>query len=635
MNAMTPFVRYMSDTLQNFISGLGTAKDKSYHNTYGLFVLDQAQLEAAYRGDWVARKIINAPAQDATREWRAWKANEHQIELIEEEERRLGLQGKIHRALIRGRLYGGGALIMSFKGHNSAEPLDIETVNKGDLQYVHVVSRYALGCGALMRDPISPYFNEPEYYELKTTSMLDMQVRIHPSRIIRFIGGELPDPDAAGADHGWGDSVLQSVDDAVKNVGLCEGGIAALIQESKIDIIRIPNLMANIGTTEYKDRLTERFTLSNQAKSLINTLLMDKEEEWDRINVNFAGMPEVLKIYLLIASGAADIPATRLLGQSPAGLNSTGESDTRNYYDRISSDQNNELRPLLTRLDEALIRSSLGNRPREIYYDWRPLWQMTADEQSQIAHRKAQVFQIDVNSGVMDLEVMRQARQNQLVEDGTYPGIDQIIQNVDPAEIDMEEVKEEEKAEKEAALKIATAAKGNGKENGREAEDASGGGTDRGATRRAQIQRIKDAAPRALYVYRKVTNAEEILYWARGEGFSDLLDDDDLHVTVLYSKAAVDWLKMGEPYDGLVEVKAGGPRVVEPLGDEGAVVLQFASTALQWRHHDMCERGASHDYEEYIPHITLTYGGYVDIKSVTPYRGKILLGPEIFEEITS
>ena len=43
----------------------------------------------------------------------------------------------------------------------------------------------------------------------------------------------------------------------------------------------------------------------------------------------------MVRTFLQVAAGAADIPVTRLLGQSPAGLSATGESDTRNYYDMI------------------------------------------------------------------------------------------------------------------------------------------------------------------------------------------------------------------------------------------------------------------------------------------------------------
>ena len=41
-------------------------------------------------------------------------------------------------------------------------------------------------------------------------------------------------------------------------------------------------------------------------------------------------------------------------------MNATGDSDTRNYYDRLQSDQVMRLQPALARLDEVLIRNALG-----------------------------------------------------------------------------------------------------------------------------------------------------------------------------------------------------------------------------------------------------------------------------------
>jgi hypothetical protein len=44
--------------------------------------------------------------------------------------------------------------------------------------------------------------------------------------------------------------------------------------------------------------------------------------------------------------------------------------------------------------------------------------------------------------------------------------------------------------------------------------------------------------------------------------------------------------------------------------------------------------GASFDWDEYQPHITLSSSPQmVDLKAVEPYTGAIELGPEIFEEI--
>jgi hypothetical protein len=81
-------------------------------------------------------------------------------------------------------------------------------------------------------------------------------------------------------------------------------------------------------------------------------------------------------------------------------------------------------------------------------------------------------------------------------------------------------------------------------------------------------------------------------------------------------------------------VPRGGPRAIEQF-DGGAVVLMFADWGLSWRWETLRDHGASWDYDGYQPHITVTLNvGDVDLTKVTPYRGRIVLGPEIFAEIT-
>ena len=159
-------------------------------------------------------------------------------------------------------------------------------------------------------------------------------------------------------------------------------------------------------------------------KGLVNALVIDKEEDWDRKQLSFAQLPELMQQYLQIAAGAADIPATRLLGQAPAGLNATGESDIRNYYDRIAAEQRVTLGPALRRLDEALILSALGTRPPEVRYEWAPLWQLGATEAAAMAKTKADTSASYAASGLIPPEVLARAVRNQVVEDGTYPGIE-------------------------------------------------------------------------------------------------------------------------------------------------------------------------------------------------------------------
>lgn len=140
-----------------------------------------------------------------------------------------------------------------------------------------------------------------------------------------------------------------------------------------------------------------------------------------------------------------------------------------------------------------------------------------------------------------------------------------------------------------------------------------------------------------LYVQRKVLNAEEILRWAAQQGFTSTLPADDLHVTVAFSREPVDWFA-APAAESSVMVPAGGARAVMPLGHgEGdrAIVLRFDSFALQvdWRR--FVDAGASWDYEGFSPHFTITYANPddLDLDAVEPYRGEIVLGPELFSAL--
>jgi uncharacterized protein len=630
-------VSWFRDGLINLLSGLGGPQDKAMGGRWVFTPLLQVELEAAYRGDWISRKVVDIPAQDATREWRHWQADDKQIGAIEAEEKRLKLQSKVKQAMIKARLYGGSALIMGVnQGGSNMEPLEVERVGKGALQFVHVVAQHELSAGQLITQLDSPWFGEPEYYMRSIAGgATSDQLKIHPSRVVRFVGAHLPDTIMEQGTV-WGDSVLQAVNQAVQNASLVSGSIASLIDELKVDVYKIPDLSERIANKEYQELLRNRFAYANMVKSTNHALVMDKEEEWDRVQLNVAGMPDLQKQYLLIAAAAADIPATRFLAQSPVGLNATGDSDIRNYYDNISDDQNNDLTPRLERLDEVLVRSSLGDKPDNIYFEWESLWQVDDEQKAKNAQLRAQAFKIDVDSGLIPDPVLSEARVNQLVEDGTYPGLDGLMENFDYEKL-FGPADEPPVPELPPALPGAPGA------------PAAGGGPAQPPRllpppARAQdaVDRwrrmVRDAAPRPLYVWRAVLNARDIIKWAQGQGFRSTVPLEEMHVTIIYSKEAVDWMAVGtdgygEQGDGTLAVPPGGPRLVEQFSD-GAVVLEFSSSRLQWRHTSMRDRGASYDYDEYRPHVTITYDPEgVILDDVEPYRGPIVLGPEVFEEI--
>lgn len=422
------FVPNVVDSMMNLVTGLGGYNDKNTHNKHIFNELNQYELEAAYRGDWIARKVVELPAKDSFREGRNWQANKDTIEKIELEEARLNLWNNVEKAAILGRLYGGGALIVGGPGHPE-EPLDPRDVTKGGLKYLLPISRYDLRPVGLDVDMLSPWFGEPQYWELQLTNQgargRVQYPKIHPSRVIRFFGNDIPRSRLnQAASEFWSDSVLQVVNDAVMHASVAQSGIAGLVQEAKIDVVRIPNLMEHLSNEDYTSRLTQRFMYAAAAKSSQNTLILDTEELWERKQINFTQLPDILKLYLQIAAGAADIPATRIVGLSPQGLNATGDTEERMYYDRVKSEQKSKITPAMAGLDEMIKRSAMGRSPRDVFYMWAPLWQLSAKEAAEVSKRKAETVKTIKETGLIPDEAIGQAQANQLIEDAQFPGFE-------------------------------------------------------------------------------------------------------------------------------------------------------------------------------------------------------------------
>jgi hypothetical protein len=250
---------------------------------------------------------------------------------------------------------------------------------------------------------------------------------------------------------------------------------------------------------------------------------------------------------------------------------------------------------------------------------------------------------------VIDPQVMRDARQNQLIEDGTYPGLEATIEEFQNSMEDLSPEAQAEKAAQEQANALAVAgAKGAGKPG--EPPPAGGKAPPPGKTSPPKgkmpvgdmASRIRvalsDAQPRTLYVYRPVTNWKEIARWAKANGIATTVGKE-MHVTLAYSTVAVDWMKAGEDWggndnSGNLVIKPGGVRLVEKLGD--AICLLFVSSALSWRWCQIKDgTGANWKWPEYQPHITLTYhaDSALDLYAMQAFTGEIVLGPEVFETV--
>lgn len=614
------------DRLTNVMSGMGTTADKRVYGGYNLVAADPAQVESAYRSSWLMRKIVDVPAIDMTRAWRAWQTDRDVIELLEKEERRHQLKAKVKKALILARLWGGGAIVIGVKGQGNdpMQELSPDRVAKGGLTYLHVFARHQITTGQMISDPESPWFGHPEKYSITPTN--GKAVDIHPSRVVAFVGQPAPEGSAMVQEWFWGDPLYQSISGALQNADLAQDGFAALIDEARLDIIKIPGLMEGVGSAEYEQRLLDRLQAAKVGQSSWRAKILDGAEEWEQRQITWAGMPDIITSYLQMVAGAADIPITRLLGTSPKGLQSTGEGEEKDYHAMIEARQDEILSPALDRIDQFLIRSALGSVPSDIWYRFNPLMRLSPKDAMQIEKDRASTIKVYSDTGILPPDALAEITKNAMTESGQWPGSEIAFEN---AEIDPLDEPDETPPEDdpEAVAELMTP----------EEIEAQ----DRRKPRRIMDRAlIGDARPRSLYVSRKVVNAAEIIAWAKAQGFETTQPASELHVTVAFSRKQVDWMAVGDDWssdpDGLLRIKPGGPRLVEALGDGNAIALLFRNDSLEYRHQRIHSEsvGAEWKWPEYQPHITITWQpGDLDLAKVEPYTGPIVLGPEIFAEV--
>lgn len=433
---MASRIRTFWDGLTNAFTGLGSTADPRIANAYTFCPLDQGQIEAAYRGSGMMRKVVDIPAFDMIREWRGWQAEADQIELLEAEERRLGLQGKIMLAeILRG--LGGGALILGAPG--DLELPVTKQLGKGSLKYIHVVNRWQLQAERWIDDPMDPLFGGPEFWTIHTTTG---QRRIHPSRVVCFKGDAIPNlSGASDEEQFWGESRVQRVLEAVQNADTAQSSFAAMISKARNVIIGIPGLADLVSTTEGETRLRGRISALILGESMFNATLRDAGdgtqgagETIDHRQVTWTGIPEIMDAFEQRVAAVADIPMTRLAGRSPAGMNATGNHDMQNWNKMVKARQNLFLQPCLDQIDAVLIPSALGSRPDDVWSQFAPLDTPSEAEEATRFKTTMEAVEKVQNTGAIPDEAFAKGLQNTLIEGGWMPGLEGALEEIPEAE---------------------------------------------------------------------------------------------------------------------------------------------------------------------------------------------------------
>ena len=387
---------FMNDGYANAAAFLG---DDSPLFTAGTFVRsgltsDPDLLTAMYRESWLTVRIIDMPSEDMTRAWYKLSASlpDADLHALRRLEARHSVKQEITNALRWARLYGGSLALMVIRGEEDRldQPLIPDLLLPDCFQGLLVLDR-AQGIEPspeLVSDLDDPDFGLPASYTVNLDTEDCRSVTLHHSRVLRFVGRELPRTETV-RENFWGASEMEHIQEELMKRSAASANIAQLLFQANITTLKMSDfgdLLAS-GTEQQKRDVISAMQMENRFRTSFGIQLLSKDDAWENHVYSFAGLSEVYEQFMMDMAGAAEIPATKLFGRSPQGMNATGESDLRNYYDMIASLQERQLRPALEKLLPVMAVSCWGYVPEDLEFVFEPVMTSSPAERAELVQK--------------------------------------------------------------------------------------------------------------------------------------------------------------------------------------------------------------------------------------------------------
>lgn len=417
--------RMRQDGYLNAMFGQGYRfTDPFSHYRQGIDFVSDQQCTHLYTYNGIAKSIIDIPADEAMRNGFEVEfegdddAINRQVQSLCED---LDVQYKFSEALAWADLYGGSVIVvMADDGRMIDEPLNYDSLRR--IEKLKVFDKTNIVGAKQYQDASAPQYMDVEQYYINTFGSNPMWV--HESRVLRFDGGRLP-LYQRNRRLGWGAKRFESIKDEIDRY--CNGHEYALQALTRLsqDVVKLDGL-TNILATEGGDvAVQKRMQMIDMVRSMMNSIAIDGADEYDRKGLSLSGIKELLEQFEIAICSCTGIPATKLFGRSPQGMNATGKADLENYYNMVEGIQKNKVRPNLVRLVEMLgaCRDYNLNLPETWHIEFEPLWNLSKSEKADIdkvkadAQRtKAEAINTLINAQVLDVTEAR----NTLAEEKGY-----------------------------------------------------------------------------------------------------------------------------------------------------------------------------------------------------------------------
>lgn len=361
----------ITDAYINSATGAGTAIDKNSYNHYiNRRFLDVEEMTAMYTNSWVCRKIVDIPIDDALSEGINFTHLSAEDDTkFREKLTQLHFFERMRELGYLGSMSGIGIALIGVRDGTAQKDLNrpLSQIGKNSLTGLTVVDKSYIG-------PVATNVSNPVNNQnfLSPSNYIVWGSDVHNTRTLRFDGDYLP-PIKLQENGYWHASVFERIYDLLGRYDSIESAVSLLPSEMLLKVFKAADMSAwlggndSTGENDLQGSIEEVIQVITTLQSVYRTVMLpaDSESSFERQDLSVSGISEILMNYASLVAAAADIPHTRFLGESPAGMSSTGDGQFQDYNKKIRGIQENKYRPIYTYYFNLIARDLWGDEAKE------------------------------------------------------------------------------------------------------------------------------------------------------------------------------------------------------------------------------------------------------------------------------
>jgi phage-related protein (TIGR01555 family) len=360
------------------------------------------QIAALLSQHWLIDKACTMPARDASRQGfnivgdDGGEVDAAIVQQIRKADERFKLNDHLLDFVRMGRVFGIRVALFKIESTDPKfyeYPFNPDAITPGSYKGIVQIDPYWISPeldSVAVSDPASLRFYEPTWWMIAGK-------RYHHSHLVVFRTGEVPDILKPQYLYG-GKPVPQLIIERVYNAERTANEAPQLAMTKRTTTFATDTAEAFADIEKFNSRLREW----TDYRDNFAVKVLDKEgDEMQQFDTSLSDLDAIIMTGYQIVAAAANVPATKLLGTTPKGFNSTGEYEEASYHEELESIQTHDLTPLVERHHVCVMRSIIapanGGKITPTSVVWNPLDSPTAKEEAE-----TQKIQADRDKSLVD-----------------------------------------------------------------------------------------------------------------------------------------------------------------------------------------------------------------------------------------